>query len=138
MAVCKDQSSTAAYALLPCNTAQKSLQEWMQEWEAKYPHQKKYILGVEEGAREALSLPSATFSRSYYLNPAVGTIQVTSGQEVYFAGTEQDNHYRDMDKLYIACKQNEAAFEYRVVRSYKNASLNLYNSMKSIISYLTY
>lgn len=139
MAVCKDQSSTAPYALLPCNTAQKSLQEWMQEWEAKYPGQKKYVLGVEEGAKEALALPSATFSRSFYLNPAVGsTIQVTSGQEIYFAGTEQDTHYRDMDKLYIACKQSEAAFEYRVVRSYKNASLNLYNSMKSIISYFTY
>ncbi len=68
----------------------------------------------------------------------MGTIQVTSGQEIYFAGTETDSHYRDMDKLYIACKQNEAAFEYRVVRSYKNASLNLYNSMKSIISHFTY
>ncbi|MBP5483873.1 MAG: hypothetical protein J6X99_06425 [Bacteroidales bacterium] len=139
MAACTGQSSTAAYALLPCNTAQKTLQSWMSEWEAKYPNQKKYILGVAEGAREALALPSDTFSRSYYLNPAVGdVIQVAAEQEIYFAGTELDSNYKDMDKLYVACKGNEAAFQYRIVRGYKNASLNLYNSLKSILSYLTY
>ena len=139
MAACKGQSSKDAYALLPCDTAQKTLQAWMEEWGAKYPHQKKYVLGVGEGAREALALPSNTFSRSYYLNPAVGsTLQVAEDQEIYFAGTELDTHYRDMDKLYIACKDNKAAFEYRVVRAYKNPSLNLYNSLKSILSYITF
>ena len=104
-----------------------------------YPNQKKYILGVAEGAREALALPSDTFSRSYYLNPAVGdVIQVAAEQEIYFAGTELDSNYKDMDKLYVACKGNEAAFQYRIVSGYKNASLNLYNSLKSILSYLTY
>ena len=43
-----------------------------------------------------------------------------------------------MDRLYIACKQHEAEFEYRVVRGYKNASLNLFNSMKSLLSYFNY
>ena len=86
-----------------------------------------------------MALPSDTFSRSYYLNPAVGdVIQVAAEQEIYFAGTELDSNYKDMDKLYVACKGNEAAFQYRIVRGYKNASLNLYNSLKSILSYLTY
>ncbi len=139
MATCKGQSSKAAYALLPCDVAQKSLQEWMQEWEAKYPNKKKYVLGVKEGAAEALALPSDTFAASYYLNPAAGEIiNVVSGQKVYFAGTDLDANYQDMDRLYIACKQHEAEFEYRVVRGYKNASLNLFNSMKSLLSYFNY
>ena len=139
MAACKDQSSKAAYALLPCDLAQKSLQQWMEEWEAKYPHQKKYVLGIENGANDALALPSDTFSRSFYINPVVGnSIHVTNGQEIFFAGTDLDNNYQDMDKLYVACKQNDAAFQYRVVRGGKSASANLYNSMKSILSYFTY
>ena len=139
MAACKGQSSSAAYALLPCNTSEKSLQSWMTEWENKYPNQKKYVLGVEGGAREALALPSDTFSRSFYLNPAAGdVIRVAEGQEIYFAGTELDSHYKDMDKLYVACKKNDAAFQYRIVRGYSNPSLNLYNSFKSILSYFNY
>ena len=139
MAACKGQSSSAAYALLPCNTSEKSLQTWMSEWDKKYPNQKKYVLGVEDGAREALALPSGTFSRSFYLNPAVGdVIQVAEGQEIFFAGTELDSNYKDMDKLYIACKKNDAAFQYRIVRGYKNKSLNIINSFKSILSYFNY
>ena len=139
MAACKGQSSSAAYALLPCNTSEKSLRTWMSDWDKKYPNQKKYVLGVEDGAREALALPSGTFSRSFYLNPAVGdVIQVAEGQEIFFAGTELDSNYKDMDKLYIACKKNDAAFQYRIVRGYKNKSLNIINSFKSILSYFNY
>ena len=43
-----------------------------------------------------------------------------------------------MDKLYVACKKNDAAFQYRIVRGYSNPSLNLYNSFKSILSYFNY
>ena len=48
------------------------------------------------------------------------------------------SNYKDMDKLYIACKKNDAAFQYRIVRGYKNKSLNIINSFKSILSYFNY
>ena len=139
MATAQSASSQSAYALLPCNIAQKSLPEWMTEWEAKYPDQKRYVLGIGSGAAAALALPSDTFSCSYYLNPAVGdTIHVSDGQKIYFAGTDLDSNYWDMDKLYCACKQNNAAFEYRIVRGSTSGLYNLGKSLQSIKTFISY
>ena len=132
-------SSTAAYALLPCDISQKSLSAWMAEWEAKYPSQRKQVLGIEAGAAAALALPSDRFARSYYLNPTVGSsVNVVSGQSIFFAGTDLDANYRDMDKLYVACKRNDAAFEYRIVRGSNTHLYNLCKSLESIKTYITY
>ena len=139
MTVTQGASSKAAYACLPCNLAQKSLTDWMAEWEARYPSQKRLVLGVESGAEAALALPPDTFSRSYYLNPAVGeSFKVASGQEIYFAGTDLDTNYRDMDRLYCACKQQDAAFEYRIVRGSNSRIHNLVKSLQSIKSYISF
>ena len=128
-----------AYVLLPCNIANKSLSQWITEWEANYNWQKKYVLGIEDGAASALALPSGTFSRSYYLNPTVGNnYNVSAEQEIYFAGTDVDANYWDMDKLYCACKQNNATFEYRVVNGNSSRLYNLSKSLESIISYISF
>lgn len=139
MDVVKGRSATSAYILLPCNVAQKSLSTWMAEWEAKYTCSKRFVLGIEDGAQAALALPSDTFSSSFYLNPVVGdTFNVTSGQKIYFAGTDMDSNYKDMDKLYCACKQKKAEFEYRIVNGTASHSYNLAKSMESLKYYITF
>lgn len=139
MGIAQSVSSTAAYALVPCNLAQKPLSDWMAAWEQRYPHQKQCVLGVEGGAAAALALPSGTFAKSYYLNPAVGeSFNVTGGQEICFAGTDIDNNYWDMDRLYCACKQQGAAFEYRIVNGNASHLYNLTKSLQAIKSYITY
>ncbi len=140
MAVAKGSSDQAAFALLPCDIGQKPLTEWMAEWEARYPGEKRYVLGIEAGAAPALALSSNTFARSFYLNPVVGDhFNVSEDQEIYFAGTDLDAHYRDMDRLYCACKGGKAAFEYRIVNGKSGAPLyNLDRSLQSILSYITY
>ena len=139
MASFQAASSKAAFALLPCNVAQKSLSAWMAEWGSRYPGEKRQVVGIEDGAAAALALPSDTFARSYYLNPAVGDIfNVSENQEIYFAGTDLDANYWDMDRLYCACKQQNAAFEYRVVKGNTSHLYNLSKSLESIKSYITY
>ncbi|MBO7071253.1 MAG: esterase family protein [Bacteroidales bacterium] len=139
MHTAQSSSSSAACAFLPCDVSNKSLQSWMAEWESKYPGQKKYVLGIESGAAEALALPSETFSCSYYLNPVVGSdFNVANGQKIYFAGTDLDANYKDMDRLYCTCKQNSASFEYRIVRGSESRIYNLVKSLESIKSYISF
>ena len=135
----QSSSSSSAYALLPCDISRKSLTEWISEWGAAHPCSKRFVLGIEEGAAAALALPSDTFSRSYYLNPIVGeSFNVSENQAIYFAGTDVDANYWDMDKLYCACKRNGAAFEYRIVDGTNSSAYNLNNSLQSIKSYISY
>ena len=139
MAAAQSSSASDAYAFLPCDLSKKSLTDWMAEWEAKYPSQKRYVLGVEAAAAAALALPSDTFARSYYLNPVVGEkFNVVSGQKIYFAGSDLDANYKDMDKLYYACKQSEADFEYRIVRGSESHIYKLEKSLKAIKTYITF
>lgn len=139
MHIAKGASSSAAYAFLPCDISNKSLRSCMEGWEAKYPATKKCVLGIESGAAVALALSSDTFSSSYYLNPVVGNdFNVANGQKIYFAGTDLDANYRDMDRLYCTCKQNKASFEYRIVRGSESRIYNLVKSLESIKSYISF
>ena len=132
-------ASSVAYAFLPCNVAKKPLKDWIKEWEAKYPAQKKYVLAIGAAAADALTFSSDTFARSLFINPKLGPeYQVAKGQEIYFAGTDLDANYRDMDKLYVACKQNGASFEYRIVRGGSSELYNLDKSIQSIKYYITH
>ena len=138
-AVCGDPAFDNGYVMLPCDVSKKTLTEWMTFWDAKYPNTKKLVLGYGQGAKEALALPSSTFKRSYYVNPAVGdTFNVTKDQEIYFCGTDDDSNYQGMNSLYNACKKKGAKFEYRIVNAYKNSLYNILSSIDSIKSYIYY
>ena len=127
------------YVMLPCDVSQKSLTQWMEYWDAKYPNNKKLVLGYGEGAAEALALPSATFKRSYYINPAVGeTFNVVKDQDIYFCGTEDDSNYMGMNALYNACKSKGAKFEYRIIQASDDPAYNIVSSFNSIKSYFYY
>ncbi len=128
-----------SYVMLPCDISQKSLTEWMNYWDSKYPNDKKLVLGYGQGAEAALALPSDTFKRSYYINPSVGeTINVAKDQTIYFCGTDDDSNYLGMNKLYNACKNNGAKFEYRIVNAYKDPIYNIMSSISSIKSNIYY
>ena len=138
-AVCGDPAFDNGYVMLPCDVSKKTLTEWMTFWDAKYPNTKKLVLGYGQGAKETLALPSSTFKRSYYVNPAVGdTFNVTKDQEIYFCGTDEDANYQGMNALYNACKKKGAKFEYRIVNAYKNPLYNILSSIDSIKSYIYY
>lgn len=139
MATVQSRSSTAAYALLPCDISKKSLSDWMTQWGSAHTYDKKLVLGVESGAAPALALPSNTFSRSFYINPVLGSkYNVAAGQEIFFAGTDVDANYWDVDKLYIACKKINASFEYRIVNGDSSHISNLIKSLESIKYNITF
>ena len=132
-AVLSDPAYDQGYVMLPCDVSRKTLYEWMSDWDAKYPNTKKLVLGYGEGAKEALALPSGTFKRSYYVNPATPeALNVAKDQEILFCGTDDDSNYQGMNALYNACKNNGATFEYRIVNDYKNPLYNILSSIKTI------
>jgi len=138
-AVAADPAFDTGYVMLPCDVSGKTLQEWMTYWDAKYPNTKKLVLGYGNGAKEALALPSGTFRRSYYVNPATGdSPSVAKDQEIYFCGTDDDGNYRGMNILYNACKKNGARFEYRIVNAVKDPLYNIISSLTAIKSYIYY
>ena len=138
-AVQSDPAFDQGYVMLPCDVSKKSLSEWMSDWDAKYPNGKKLVLGYGEGAKEALALPSSTFKRSYYVNPAVPeTLNVAKDQEIFFCGTDDDSNYLGMNALYNACKNNGATFEYRIVNAYNNPAYNILSSLATIKSNIYY
>ena len=138
-AIQSDPAFDQGYVLLPCNVSQQSLSGWMTSWDAKYPNTKKLVLGYGNGAAEALALPSGTFKRTYYVNPAVGeTFNVAKDQEIYFCGTDDDSNYQGMNALYNACKNNGAKFEYRIVNAYKDPVYNIVSSLATIKSNIYY
>lgn len=127
------------YVIAPCDLSDKLLSSWMTIWDAKYPNTKKLVLGIGDAAKEALAYPAGTFKRNYYINPACDQdVSVVKGQEVYFAGTDNDSNYQGMDYLYYACKNNEANFEYRIVNASDHPLHNILNSIKSIKSFIYY
>ena len=139
MATVQGRSSTSAYILLPCDISKKSLSDWMTQWKSAHSFDKSFVLGVESGAAAALALPSNTFSRSFYLNPTLGSkYNVATGQEIFFAGTDVDANYWDADKLYYACKKNNASFEYRIVNGNADHISNLIKSLESIKYNITF
>ncbi|MBO4434567.1 MAG: esterase family protein [Bacteroidales bacterium] len=139
MSFVMNSAPSAAFALVPCDVSNKTLQSWISQWKGVYPHQKEFVLGIEAGAASALALPSDTFEAGYYLNPALGSdMNVANGQKIYFAGTDLDANYRDMDRLYVACKQGGASFEYRIVRGSSSHLYNLVKSLESIKSYISF
>lgn len=134
-----DPAFDNGYILLPCNLEQKDLAAWMQEWSSKYTLTKNLVLGIGEGAAQALALPTDTFKRHYFINPQVEeNVHVVYEQEIYFAGTDVDSNYWGMNALYNACKKAEAKFEYRVVKGYKNSNIDTINSLATIKSLLYY
>ena len=134
-----DAAFDYGYVMLPCDISKKSLTEWFAYWDAKYPNTKKLVLGYGKGAAAALALPSDTFKRSYYVNPAVGDVlNVAKDQAIYFCGTDDDPNYAGMNALYNACKKNGAKFEYRIVNAYKNPLYNITNSLSTIKSNIYY
>ena len=138
-AVLSDPAFDQGYVMLPCDVSKKTLSEWMSDWDAKYPNTKKLVLGYGQGAKEALSLPSGTFKRSYYVNPATPeTLNVAKDQEIFFCGTDDDSNYQGMNVLYNTCKKNGAKFEYRIVNAYKNPTYNILSSLATIKSNIYY
>ena len=138
-AIQSDPAFDQGYVLLPCNVSEQSLSGWMSSWDAKYPNTKKLVLGYGSGAAEALALPSGTFKRSYYVNPAVPeALNVAKDQEIYFCGTDDDSNYQGMNALYNACKDNGTKFEYRIVNAYGDPVYNIISSLSTIKSNIYY
>ena len=132
-------SSKIGYVLLPCDISSKSLNEWMQFWKGQFNIDKSLVLGIAEGAEDILNTPADTFKRYYFINPKVGNNPlIEKDQEIYFAGTETDSYYWDMDALYSACKKNEAKFEYRVINSSNDKTQNILKSIETIKSFIYY
>ena len=128
-----DPAFDYGYVMLPCDISKKSLTEWMTYWDAKYTNTKKLVLGYGQGAEAALALPSDTFKRSYYINPAAGSSpNVAKDQSIYFCGTDDDANYLGMNTLYNACKNNGATFEYRIVNAYLDPLYNILSSLGTI------
>lgn len=127
------------YVLLPCDLSKKSLTEWMEYWDSKYPNNKKLVMGYGKGAEAALALPADTFRRSYYINPAVGANpNVEYDQDIYFCGTDDDTNYQGMNTLYNVCKNKGARFEYRIVNAYNDPYWNIISSLSTIKSKIYY
>lgn len=127
------------YIILPCDVSKKSLTEWINDWSSKYPNNKKLVMGINQGAAQALALPFDTFKRAYYINPAVGEmINVAKDQDIYFAGTDHDSNYQGMNALYNACKKKDAKFEYRIIKGYKDPVWDLLKSFEQIQGQLYY
>lgn len=127
------------YVMVPCDVTQKTLTEWMTDWDARYPNTKKLVMGINQGAQEALALPANTFKRYYFLNPACpDNVPITQDQEVYFAGTDTGSNYQGMNHLYNACKKNGAKFEYRIVKGYGDPVWDMLSSFAEIKSQLFY
>ena len=134
-----DKAFDYGYVMLPCDLSKKSLSEWFTYWDAKYSNTKKLVLGYGKGAAAALALPSDTFKRSYYINPAVGDVlNVAKDQSIYFCGTDDDSNYAGMNALYNACKKNGATFEYRIVNAYNDPLYNIISSLRTIKSNIYY
>ena len=132
-AIQSDPLFDQGYVLLPCDVSQDTLDNLMDRWDSKYPNTKKLVLGYGQGAKDALALPSGTFRRSYYVNPAIESVpDVAKDQAIYFCGTDDDANYRGMNLLYNACKDNGAQFEYRIVNAYKDPVYNILSSLATI------
>ena len=139
MAAADRPTSNIGYVILPCDISKKSLDTWMQEWDGKYPSNKKLVLGIGEGAGASLSLPASTFARSYFINPDVGDGKgFTKGQVIYFALTDEDLNYQGADVLYNLCKNADTTFEYRVIDASGTSWFDLYQSIQAIKSNLYY
>lgn len=111
-------TAKAGHILLPCDLSVKSLDQWMSDWDAVYPHDKKMALAIGEAGQAVMQAPSGSFDKTFFINAETGeTPQVTSGQKIYFAATENFPYYRDIFALYCASKRNGAEFEYRVSNS---------------------
>ena len=143
-------SSKTGHILLPCDLSAKSLDEWMAEWDAVYPHDKKMALAIGEAGEDVMRVPSGTFEKRFFINARTGANpQVEAGQKIYFAATENFPYYKDMFALYCASKRNGAEFEYRVSDSSSfdwEASADDENgfitemaiAIKSITNYITF
>lgn len=127
------------YIFLPCPLAEKSLAQWMEDWEARYKVTGRQVLGLGKGAAEALALPAGTFSRHYFLQPEVESgARVVKDQCIYFAGTDLSGNYHGMNNLYNLCKKREAQFEYRVVKGSQDPLWDTLSSLETIYSQLIY
>ncbi len=139
MNLLKRPYSSSGYVILPCDVSKKSLGDWISYWNTLYSNDKKQVLGLGDGAHDALAMPSETFNRSYYINPNIQEVpSIAKDQEVYFAGSDEDANYLGMNRLYNACKKNEATFEYRIVNSEEDAWADISNSLTAIKSYINY
>ena len=120
VAIIQRGSSSRKFMILPCNTAEKDLEAWVEAYESAYkvggtPENRVVIAVGGAGAQAYAS--SGSFSRLLFENADLGVpvddVEVSPERFWYMGLTDEDVNYAFSNALYKACKRSGAKFEYR-------------------------
>lgn len=103
------------FTYLPCDLSKKSVAEWIEFYEAKYPQNGKAAIAFH-GAGATIMANSSSFSTMVFIDTTLGdSIAADPSKKYYFACTDESACYADFGALYRACKHGGVEFEYRVI-----------------------
>lgn len=130
--------SNFQYMILPCNLEEKSLEEWMEFYKAKYEIaksvKKSQAFAIGETGKEVWARHDE-FKRLYLidadLTDAEETITANKEKFYYIETTDDSPYYKDCNALYVSCKAVKADFEYRMRNSISDKELELMLAIQS-------
>ncbi len=138
MSVLYSTNTKALYAFLPCDLREKTLEEWLFYYEAKYPQNERYAVAFE-GAGATVLDGQSSFSTMVFIDTDLGeNIAADATKKYYFACTDESACYADFGALYRSCKRNGTEFEYRVIDASGNSSPDILRCAQKLTAYITY
>ncbi|MBQ6687968.1 MAG: hypothetical protein IJN02_01905 [Bacteroidales bacterium] len=133
------------YMILPCDLEQKSLEEWMTFYKARYQvgktMEKSQVMAIGETGKDVWTVKDL-FKKFYLidadLTDAEETIAADSGRFYYIASTDDSPYYRDANALYVSCKENGADFEYRMYNGIEDKEHELLLAIQNAVEKFKY
>ena len=124
--------------ILPCDLNEKTLDEWMEFYKAKYEvgksEKKSQAFAIGETGKEVWAKHDQ-FKRLYLidadLTDAEETITANKDKFYYIDTTDESPYYRDCNSLYVSCKAVKADFEYRMRNSISDKQQELMLAIQS-------
>ena len=136
MSVFYSTNTKVLYAFLPCDLREKTLSEWIEFYEAKYPQSARYAVGFE-GAGATVMDNQTSFSTMVFIDTELGAdITADPAKKYYFSCTDESACYADFGTLYRSCKRAGGEFEYRVINA--TGTDDILRCAGKLSTYITY
>ena len=113
MAILQRDISNKKFAIIPCDTREKSPSEWVSYYGDLYPGTSRQAIAVGK-AGESLFKCQELFPVLYFENADLAGNVVADANRFYYIGQcDEDANYASANALYKSCKKVGAGFEYR-------------------------
>ena len=150
-AVLQGGRETKKFAILPCDLSQKTLMDWIVEYETRYKVggsvESRCAVAVGEAGREVYTL-QPEFKALYFESAALAddpaTIVPVKGKFYYMGQNDEGPYYDQIGALYKACrllyssKSEVSMFEYRCRNYTGDAEKDLLQGMQAMVSSMKY